>query len=391
MLRLLDGISEPLRLSRRLCKFAHATQKIVDIFLDEDAAAMPFEQNRAQLTEMQGRALAMCSERVEKYFEGFPSCAESLNVIQDGSEQLLSLGNYEPPAGLRVQECAVFLLAGFINEAHELALKERSQHKYVKTVASLAMQRWLDRFIDNVLKIEHGCALEICQTVATLLKAPIFAKRLKACQNWGKELENLMNVSVEAVACGCFSRMTTGILQVCDTTAALKCGLGAAITSGLSGKCSEDSPSAKAVGAWNHTEAKKNALQIVLDICNSPEFQLKAKELVLQDFERRLKSCMDKFADFRDPHLVAASREAARDSIALQAKIADIQRSVDCWFFHFANQQICRDPWLIPPPNALHAALPAYFTKNPSGMHAHEYGAGARLPADTLETISNHS
>ncbi|CAE7548870.1 unnamed protein product [Symbiodinium sp. CCMP2456] len=61
-----------------------------------------------------------------------------------------------------------------------------------------------------------------------------------------------------------------------------------------------------------------------------------------------------------------SSRQEAATAISIQARIASLQHSLTIWFNHFVSGQLGRDPWLVPPPDDLRAALDAERTSEAS-------------------------
>ena len=72
----------------------------------------------------------------------------------------MSLDSYKPPPGLDAAECATSLIWKFIRDAHEEAKTEKSQFKYVKTVATLAIRAWQGAFLHASPSSENWAQLE---------------------------------------------------------------------------------------------------------------------------------------------------------------------------------------------------------------------------------------
>merc|ERR1719416_266429 len=144
----------------------------------------------------------------------------------------------------------------------------------------------------------------------------------------------------------------------------------------------EDSAFARRFGLWTYEEGQARVLQTVLDILNKRDFKAKAKELVVTEFEKRLSVCMEQIADLRDP--ASSGRAEAQAAVGIQTKVAELQRALGRWFSNFVSEQVGRDPWLVPPPPDLRAALAERSDGDSRGSSPRSAeGAGgsrARLP-----------
>ena len=96
-------------------------------------------------------------------------------------------------------------------------------------------------------------------------------------------------------------------------------GLGVLVAVGVASVLFEDSVLAKNMGVWTPEEAQMRAAQTVLDILNKPDFQEKAKGMVLTEFERRLGSCLDQLADLRDPS--TSDKPEAKEALSIQLRV----------------------------------------------------------------------
>jgi len=373
-------LSEPLRISRRLHKIVVATQRVVNILLKDDQQAMVFEQNREDLEETQRKVLKSFSDRVDTYFRGFPEIVRrpDSTLVPAGFRPKTSLQDYRPPEGLDRHECAISLIPRFIREAHESAQHEKSQFRYVKAVATVTIERWQSKFLENMMRLERDCLMELQDKISQLSSI----HGLIDHSQWQADIQSLITSPIEAAGFGCFAGTLAGtyVGLVAEAVAGVGLGMGLGVgllvAAGVAAVCFEDSALAKNLGIWTYQEAQDIVAQTVLDILNKRDFRAKAKELVMQEFTRRLQACMEELADLRDP--AASSRAEARTALGIQARVAELQRTLGAWFSHFVGKQVGRDPWLVPPPTDLRTAL----ATRPEGKVPREAGGG-RTPEDS--------
>jgi len=132
-------------------------------------------------------------------------------------------------------------------------------------------------------------------------------------------------------------------------------GLGIMVAAGVTVALGMETDLARNIGVWTYEDGQLRVAQTVLDVINRRAFQAKAKDLVMVEFRRRLRACMEQLADLRDPSL--STRPEARAAMGIQARVGELQRSLGKWFSHFVCDQVGRDPWLVPPPEDLRTAL----------------------------------
>lgn len=374
LLPLLSGLSEPLRVSRRLHKIVVATQRAVNILLKNDEEAMVFAQDLGDLARTQDRVVQSFSERVDEYFRNFPTVPRRPQHVPHGYRAAVSLETYEPPEGLERGECATCLIRDFIEEAHEMAKRENSQFKYVKAVANATIERWHSKFLENMMRLEQDCLVELQRQINEMMQISGLVNHA----DWQANLQSLIVSPIEAVGFGVLSGSVIGVYAGTIANAVAGVGFGFGLGVGavfgvlVAAILLEDTPLAKNLGVWSFEDGQLKAAQTVLDVLNQPEFQKRAKDVVLQQFEQRLRACMDQLAALRDPN--ASSRAEARTARGIQERVADLQRSLSQWFMHFVSDQVGRDPWLVPPPKDLQDALlrPAAVPGGPSGGKRHE-------------------
>jgi len=331
----------------------------VNILLKDDERAMVFGQKREDLEHTYQMVAQSFAARVGQYFAGFPELAVGPMHVPAGCQAKVSLVNYPPPMGLSRDECATCLIRTFIKEAHESAKHEKSQFDYVKSVAHATLERWQAKFLENMMRLERECLMQLQQQISQLMQIGGLIDH----SEWQASLRDLITSPVEAVSlsgiAGSIVGIYGGVLAEVIAGAGLTVGfgLGAMVFLGLSAIMLPDSALGRKVGLWDYEDGQMRAAQTVLDILNKPEFQAKAKELVRSEFERRLRVCIDQLADLRDPS--TSSAPEAQAALGIQHRVAELQRALSSWFSRFVNEQVGRDPWLVQPPADLRAALDA--------------------------------
>ncbi|CAE8706667.1 unnamed protein product, partial [Polarella glacialis] len=354
---LLGGLSEPLRISRRLHKIVVATQQAMNILLKDDQKATVFEQNSHDLKETQEQVVQSFRERVDGYFRNFPRLARAPGFVPEGCRPEVSLETYQPPEGLERDECATCLIPTFIMQAHETAKSEKSQFKYVRAVASLVIEQWQSKFMENMMTLEQECVEELQRQISELMHI----RGLIHHTEWETSLRSLITSPIEAVGLGClFGSMVGGYVGLIAEAVAgvglgVGLGLGVLVAAGIAAVLFEDSDLARNIGAWTYEDGQIRVAQTVLDILNKRDFQARAKGLVLQEFQKRLQACLDQLSSIRDPS--ASACEEAQAALGIQARVSELQLSLSNWFKHFVVDQVGRDPWLVAPPHDLRAAL----------------------------------
>jgi len=361
LIPLLRGLSEPMRISKRLHKIIVATQQVINILLKDDEQAMIFEQNREELESLKTRVLKSFEEKLHQYFAGLPRIVFPPEHVPAGCLPQVSLSSYRPPAGLERSECATCQIPKFILEAHESAQAQKSEFKYVKAVATAAIERWQQTFIDNMMKMQRDCTVELQQQVTEIMQI----RGLIDHADWQTNLQSLITSPVESVLSGALAGGVVGVYGGLLAEASMATlipgiglgvglGLGVLVAGAVAAACFNRSELARNIGIWTHEEGQARAAQTVLDVINKKEFQEKAKEMIFGEFQRRLQSCMEQLADLRDPS--ASNQPEAKAAMNIQLKVAELQRTLSVWFSHFVTDQVSSDPWLVPPPPDLKAA-----------------------------------
>jgi hypothetical protein len=229
----------------------------------------------------------------------------------------------------------------------------------VKAVSTVVIERWQSKFLENMMRLERDCLQQLQDHFHEIMSI----RGLINHSDWQADLQSLITSPIEAVGFGCLAGLTAGgyVGLLAEAVAGIGLGVGFGIgllvTAGVAAICFEDSALAKNLGIWTFEEGQICAAQTVLDILNKQDFQAKAKELVLHEFQRRLEACMNQLADIRDP--AASTREEARAALSIQARVAELQRALSLWFSNFVGSQVGRDPWLVTPPIDLRAHLDA--------------------------------
>ncbi|CAJ1349099.1 unnamed protein product [Effrenium voratum] len=334
LLSLLAGVSEPLRISCRLQKIVVASQQAANILLKDDDQAVLFSADQLQVTQQS--LAASFRQRLDGYFQDLPSNATEL-------------ASYKPPQGLPPTECATCLIPEFVKVGHDTAKSETRHADYVRCLAQLAMEQWQAKFLENMVRLEQSCFKELQRQLGELLQCGL----QEAWQASG--VRRLAASPLRALRAG-----ATGYLLGGTASAAAEL-LGASLSLGLPGLCMalaaayflEDSQSR--LGSWSYEEAQRRAVEMVLEILSRPDFQTKAKETVLEEFQRCLTTSLAELSEARDAS--ASSSSEAQAAVSLQARVKELQESLSSWFNHFVTEQLSRDPWLIPAPENLRLAM----------------------------------
>lgn len=254
-----------------------------------------------------------------------------------------------------------------------------SQFKYVKTVATLTLERWQSKFLENMMILEQDCLMQLQQQICQLMDI----NGLINHSEWQASLRGLIVSPMEAVAVGGMMGTIVGtygavLAEVVAGAGFVGLPLGMLVFAGVAAVMMEDSALARWVGLWTYEDGQARVLQTVLDILNKPDFQAKAKELVMTEFEKRLGLCIEQLADIRDP--TTSGRAEAQAAVGIQTKVSELQRALGRWFSNFVSDQVGRDPWLVPPPADLRAAL-AERTCEGTPRPSPRGGARSRSPA----------
>mmetsp|Transcript_45989 Transcript_45989/g.80086 ORF Transcript_45989/g.80086 Transcript_45989/m.80086 type:complete len:931 (+) Transcript_45989:73-2865(+) len=356
--KLLSGLADPMRLSKRLTTVMAGTQQAMNILLQDDLASNLFQKNREEYMKVQQSVIEKFSFSVDAYFSKFPTYItkarfqkmQSMNMEQREPSQVSCLSDYSPPRGLSSDTCAICQLPQFIHVAHEeeKALQGNNRYDYVKNVAQKAIDMWYGKFQENLHRYEQECAYPLTQMD--------FAKSLPLhgvdVRHWAPTVVELEMDS------HCFATFGLGTLVgagagalslVAPPVPVIAIGSYGALM-GLIGLCIlPESSMVNSHGFWEYDSAREDAMQSVLDVLNKDDVQEAAKKSSIDSFQARLENYMHEFANFRS--LDIADSEESRVARTIRQDVEESIFRLSAWFARFISNLITNDnPWILPPP-----------------------------------------
>lgn len=177
LLPLLWGSSEPLPLARRLQCVVEATQRVVNILMEDDRPLV-FWSGQEHFSDLRHKATRSFAERMDQYFAGFPKYfAGFIGVWHKGSVEELCWEDYTPPVGLDRSECAMCLLDSFFQDAEG------------PWVFDEILKRWYVKFLETSVGFDQNCLDELQRSTRHAVGRMMpFNFRLQARQVDAKQL-----------------------------------------------------------------------------------------------------------------------------------------------------------------------------------------------------------
>ena len=393
LMPLLEDLSVPMRLTKRLSLISNTTQNLMNIVLAEEKQAST-EDYLGNLESIKQKCLNRLSDFMDSYFSKIPNKVHKgdqeeqyslydLETMNIGYRRPLDM--YTPNVELGENDATNHLLPLLTAQYTSFCETTQRDYKLPCLMAEEAFKGWKARFKENMNHMQHVCSQEMFEQIEQIISMgrsnnPVYSD-MRFDLGLQREVETMhimsafLGVYGGALGAAVGSSLSTAALG--STLSALGAagvaatGIGGAVLAGglvctaflrnnaqlakMHPKLARATLASRAT--YSETEAVDAAAAIMLQNLNLREFQVSAKNIVLGLHTEIMNRCLEEFKN----HRIASRSESeeAKEAVDIQAQVDEAKKVLTYCFRLGLNRTIGSDPWLIAPPADLMADISA--------------------------------